>query len=136
MKVLVDANLLVYLNVGLPRDEAEALHAFWADLVRSHSLYVNVLVLDEVLYVSWKRYGVPYEATFEFISRAVVPFAYVLPLGLEEFLASKKYVMKHRLKPSDALHAATVEVHGLDAIASEDRDFDRVGVKRIWLTRS
>lgn len=133
MKVFVDANLLIYLNVGLPPEEARILHVFWAELVKSHALYTNALVLDEALYVSRKRYGVPYEATIEFIDRAVVPFVELLPFGLEEYLAARKYVTVHGLKPSDALHAATIEVNGLHAVASEDRDFERAGLKRLWI---
>lgn len=133
MRVFVDANLLVYLNVGLPAEEAELLHTFWAQLLKEHDLYTNVLVLDETLYVSRRRYGVPYEATIEFIDRAVIPFVELLPLGLEEYAAARRYIEVNGLKPSDALHAATVEVHKLHAIASEDRDFDKAGLKRIWL---
>jgi predicted nucleic acid-binding protein len=33
-------------------------------------------------------------------------------------------MVRYSLKPSDALHAA---------IVSEDRDFDKAGIKRIWL---
>ncbi|MEM1691869.1 MAG: type II toxin-antitoxin system VapC family toxin, partial [Thermofilaceae archaeon] len=92
MRVFVDANLLVYLNVGLPAEEAELLHSFWAQLLKSHDLYTNVLVLDETLYVSRRRYGVPYEATIEFIDRAVIPFVELLPLGLEEYAAARRYI--------------------------------------------
>jgi predicted nucleic acid-binding protein len=42
-------------------------------------------------------------------------------------------VVKFGLKPSDALHAATIKRRRLDAIASEDRGFDKAGIKRIWL---
>jgi predicted nucleic acid-binding protein len=42
-------------------------------------------------------------------------------------------VAEFGLRPSDALHAATIRKYGLDAIASEDRDFDEAGIKRIWL---
>jgi predicted nucleic acid-binding protein len=42
-------------------------------------------------------------------------------------------MVRYSLKPSDALHAATVKRYRLDAIVSEDRDFDKAGIKRIWL---
>ncbi|MEM2245030.1 MAG: type II toxin-antitoxin system VapC family toxin [Thermofilum sp.] len=134
MKVLVDASLIIYLNVRLPPREAELVEAFWSKLVQEHDLYTNVLALDEALYVSSRKYDVPYAATLELIERVVLPFVEVLPLGLEEYLASRKYIAKYGLKPSDALHAATVEVHNLHAVASEDADFDRAGIARLWVT--
>lgn len=134
MRVLVDASLIIYLNARLPPREAELVEEFWFKLSREHDLYTNALALDEALYISKRKYDIPYAATLELIERVVLPFAEVLPLGLEEYLASRKYITKHGLKPSDALHAATVEVHGLHAVASEDVDFDRVGITRLWVT--
>lgn len=32
----------------------------------------------------------------------------------------------------DGLHAAVVELHGLDVICSFDQDFDRIGAIRRW----
>jgi len=40
---------------------------------------------------------------------------------------------KYGLKLSDAIHVATIENYGLQAVVSEDRDFDRVGIKRLWI---
>ncbi|WP_460024321.1 type II toxin-antitoxin system VapC family toxin [Infirmifilum sp. SLHALR2] len=57
------------------------------------------------------------------------------PWGVREYLKAREFMLRHGLKPSDALHAATVVTHGLQAVASEDSDFDRVGVKRIWVQR-
>jgi len=54
-------------------------------------------------------------------------------MGAELYPFFRLYMMKFSLKPSDALHAATVKRYRLDAIASEYRDFDRAGIKRIWL---
>ena len=54
-------------------------------------------------------------------------------MGAELYPFFKLYVANFGLKPSDALHAATIKRYRLDAIASEDRDFDRTGIKRIWL---
>ena len=133
MKVLVDASPLIYLNVRMPDDEAKIVEEFWERLLRSHELFVNLLVLDEVIYVSRRKYDVPFSDTLEFIDRAVLPHVEMLSLGLEAYLEARKYMVKYGLKPSDSIHAATVEVFGLQAIASEDRDFDRIGIKRLWL---
>jgi len=133
LKVFIDANILIYLNVPLPEEEARIIEEFWLSLVKQHELYTNALVLDETIYISMKKYGVPPMETIELIDRAVLPYVDVLSLGLEEYLLSRRFMTQYGLKPSDALHVATILANRLDAIASEDRDFNRTGIKRIWI---
>jgi len=135
MKVFVDASLLIYLNVKMLDKEAELIEDFWLNLLTHHLLYTNVLVLDETIYVSRKKYGVSVEKTLELIDKAVLPYVDVLSIGLNEYLKAREVMKKFGLKPSDAIHIATIENYGLQAIASEDRDFDVVGIKRIWISR-
>jgi len=135
VKVFVDASLVVYLNVKMPVEEAELVERFWLELLKEHELYTNVLALDEAIYVSQRKYGVPFADTLELVDRAVLPYVEVLAVGVREYLKAREFMLRHGLKPSDALHAATVVTHGLHAVASEDSDFDRVGVKRIWVQR-
>ncbi len=133
MKVLIDASLLIYLNVRMMDEEARIVEGFWERLLRNHELFTNLLVLDETIYISKKKYGVAFSDTLEFIDKAVLPHVEVLALGLETYLEARKYMIKYDLNPSDSIHAATAEVFGLQAIASEDRDFDKIGIKRLWL---
>ncbi|WFO74741.1 type II toxin-antitoxin system VapC family toxin [Desulfurococcaceae archaeon MEX13E-LK6-19] len=133
MKIFVDASLLIYLNVKLPENEARLVEQFWLDLLLNHDIYTNILVLDETIYISKKKYDVPVTETIEFIDRAVVPYIEILPIGLDEYLKAREYMTKYGLKPSDAIHLATIEVNGLQAIASEDKDFDKTHVKRLWI---
>ncbi len=135
MKVFVDASLLVYLNVKMPEDEARLVEDFWLELLLNHLLYTNILVLDETIYVSKRKYDVSFKDTIDFIDRAVLPYVDVLPVGLSEYLRSRELVVKYGLKPSDSIHVATIESHGLQAIATEDEDFDKVGVKRLWIRK-
>jgi len=135
MKVFVDASLLIYLNVKMLDKEAELIEDFWLNLLTHHLLYTNVLVLDETIYVSRKKYGVSVEKTLELIDKAVLPYVDVLSIGLNEYLKAREVMKKFGLKPSDAIHIATIENYGLQAIASENRDFDVVGIKRIWISR-
>ncbi len=132
MRVFVDASLIVYLNVKLSREEAEKVERFWLKLLREE-LYTDVLALDEAIYVSKRKYGVDVESTLELIDRVVLPYVDVLPLGLEEYLKAKEHMVRYRLKPSDALHLAVMDNNGLQVIATEDKDFDRTHVKRIWI---
>ncbi len=46
---------LIYLNVRMPDDEAKIVEEFWERLLRIHELFVNLLVLDEVIYVSRRK---------------------------------------------------------------------------------
>ncbi|MCC6024387.1 MAG: type II toxin-antitoxin system VapC family toxin [Thaumarchaeota archaeon] len=97
-----------------------------------HEVFTNLLVL-EVVYVSRRKYGVDEKETLEFVDRAILPHVELLPIGADLYQFFKFYVVEFGLRPSDALHAATIRKYGLDAIASEDRDFDEAGIKRIWL---
>ena len=133
MKVFIDASLLVYLNVRMPDNEARLVEDFWLDLLTNHLLYTNVLVLDETIYVSKKKYNIGFKETLNFIDRAILPYVEILPIGLSEYLRAKNLMVKYRLKPSDSIHVATIENHGLQAIATEDEDFDKVGLKRLWI---
>jgi len=135
VRVFIDASLIIYLNVRMPAEEAELVERFWLELLREHELYTNVLALDEAIYVSQRKYRIPPADTLELVDKAVLPYVKVLPLGLAEYLGAREFMLRYGLKPSDALHAATVVVHGLHAVASEDRDFDRAGIKRIWVRR-
>ncbi len=130
MKVFVDANLLIYLNVG----SSEAVLDFWIDLLARNRLYTDPLVLDEVIWVSRKKYSVLEEDTIGFIEEEVLPFVRILPIGEREYVAATDLILSFHLKPSDALHAATMKSHKITSIASEDAEFDRVpGIRRLWL---
>lgn len=96
-------------------------------------LFTNMLVIDEVLYIS-RKYGLPYDVTIDFFRRIVVPYTEIIPIGEGEMKPLEKCLLKYNLKPSDAIHLATMETAGVNHIVSEDEDFDRVKeIKRIWL---
>ena len=117
----------------MPEEEARLIEEFWLNLIENHILYTNILVLDEVVYVSRKKYNVEYTETIEFIDKAVLPYVEVLPIGLNEYLKAKELMAKYGFKPSDSIHIATIENYGLQAIVTEDKDFDKIEIKRIWL---
>ena len=125
--IFLDANLLIYLNVGV-KDVAR----FFEELLEKYTLYTDALVLDEVIYVSWHKYGVPFEHTVSFLDDIVLPYTKVLSLGYEEYSEAK--TLLNLLKPSDALHVVAMLNNGIRVIASEDRDFERVeGIRRLWI---
>ena len=132
MRVFVDASLIIYLNVRLPDEEARKIEDFWLKLLEE-SLYTDILVLDEAIYVSKRKYGVPVEETLELIDKAILPYVEILPLSLEEYIKAREYIVKYKLKPSDALHLAVMDNNGIPVIATEDKDFEHTHVKKLWI---
>ncbi|QDA31319.1 type II toxin-antitoxin system VapC family toxin [Thermococcus indicus] len=132
MKLFLDTNLLVYLLTRTPKAERKIVE-FYAELIENHSLYTSALVLDETIHVARRKYDVPYKLSIEFIDEKVLPYVEVLPLGVFDYITAREIILKYNLRPSDALHVAVIENNGLQAIVSEDEDFDRLPLKRIWL---
>ncbi|RLE99858.1 MAG: PIN domain nuclease [Thermoprotei archaeon] len=134
MKVFIDANLLIYLNTVTELVSRVAYEDFYLRLLTRYKAYTDVLVLDELIYVSRRRYGVPYDLTLEFIESIVKPYVAILPVGEEEFDEAARVIREYGLKPSDAIHVGAMRTNGIELIASEDRDFEKVGgLKRVWL---
>lgn len=131
MRIFLDASFLIYLLIKTP-EIAERLVRFYAKLIEEHELYTDVLVLDETIYVSKKKYKISYGSSIKFIDNYVLPYVEVLTIGAMEYLKAKENILKHKLKPSDAIHLAVIENHGLQAIVTEDEDFEDIPVKKIW----
>ncbi len=137
MKAFVDVNLLIYLNTVSEPATRSTYEDFFIDLARKYRLYTDDLVLDELLYISKKKYGVPYEITLEFINSIVMPYITVVPLGEEEFNEAREVILRYKLKPSDALHVGAMRSNGIKVIASEDTDFDKVDdITRVWIPKA
>jgi predicted nucleic acid-binding protein len=131
-KLFLDANLVIYLNT-VTGDERPIIDRFFKSLLREH-LFTNMLVLDETLHVSRRRYAVPYAMTVHFLRRAFLPYTEIIPIAEEDLQATERYLTKYDVKPSDAIHLATMDKVGITSIVSEDEELDAVkGIKRIWL---
>lgn len=116
----------------MTNEERESLDELFRKLLEE-SLFTNMLVVDETLYVS-KRFGLPYDVTFDFLRGIVLPHIQIIPIDEEDIILTEKYLLKYGMKPSDAIHLSTMEKSGINRIVTEDEDFDRVeGVKRVWL---
>lgn len=133
MKAFVDASLLIYLNAMADEAQRERYENFYIDLLTRYKLYTDDLVLDELLYVSRKKYKIPYEITAEFIDTIVLPYVTVLSLGANEYEVAKKVLLEYNVKPSDAFHVAAMVNNSIRYIISEDKEFDRVKeIERLW----
>lgn len=132
MKVFLDSNLLIYLNI-LKSDYRRIYEAFYLNLLSAYKAYLDVLVLDELIYISKRKYNAPYDLTLSFIDSIVLPYVEILPLGEEEYMKASEILKTYRVKPSDALHIAAMTLNGITRIASEDEEMDKVEeIQRIW----
>ncbi len=134
MKAFVDSPLLIYLNTVTNPTTRIIYESFYLDILSKYKLYTDVLVLDEVIYVSKKKYGIPYNISIEFIESIVLPYVSIISLGEDEYRLASKLLVEYGLKPSDALHPAAMINNGINVIVSEDREFDKLeNVKRLWI---
>ena len=53
---------------------------FYIDVLVKYKPYTDVIVLDELLYVSKRKYGVPYRVTVELIRPSILPHVHILNL--------------------------------------------------------
>jgi predicted nucleic acid-binding protein len=131
-KLFLDANLVIYLNT-LTGEERPIIDRFFKSLLREH-LFTNMLVLDETLHVSRRRYAIPYAMTMHFLRRAFLPYTEIIPIAEEDLQPTERYLTRYDVKPSDAIHLATMDKMGITSIVSEDEELDAVkGKRRIWL---
>ena len=135
MKVFIDANLFIYLNTVMDPYIRELYENFYIDLLSKYKAYTDVLVLDELIYVSRKKYKIPYRISLSFIESSILPYVNILKLGEDEYIEAAKILSDYNVKPSDALHLGAIKRNNIMFIASEDSEYDKIDwVKRIWLT--
>lgn len=129
----VDANLLIYLNCIQQEDERKTYEDLYYNALSSFEVFTDILVLDELIWVSKKKYNVPYDLTLSFIRNAVLPYVEILHIDTKILDIFFNVLAKYKLKPSDAIHVAVMLTHNIRTIISEDIDFDNIKeIKRIW----
>lgn len=134
MKAFIDANFLIYLNTLRDRYALSLFENFFEELLAEHVLFTDILVLDEVLYVSRSKYRVPYPITIKLLNKLIPKYISLTPLTLKEYVKAIEVIERYDLKPSDAIHAATCIVNNIKYIVSEDQEFDEVeGIERLWI---
>jgi len=134
MKIFIDANLLIYLNTIKTPEWRKIYENFYLNLLLDYKAYIDVLVLDELLYISKKKYNAPYNITIEFIETIILPYLEILPLNEKEYHKATQILKTYNIKPSNALHAAAMLTNKIAKIASENKEYDKIKeIKRIWL---
>jgi predicted nucleic acid-binding protein len=133
VKVFIDAPLLIYLNTVADPKTRILYENFYIDILTRYKSYTDVLVLDELIYIS-KKNGIPQRITIEFIESNTLPYINIINLGEEEYRQAIKFLLDYNLKPSDSLHLGAMINNGINIIVSEDGEFDKVPiVKRLWI---
>ena len=134
MRIFIDSPLLIYLNTVREHTRREAYINFHTRLLREHKPCTDILVLDELIYISRKKYGVPYNITLNFVKKAVMPYVTILKLGEEEYEHAEKILREYNLKPSDAIHIGAMLTNGITEIISEDKEYDKIPlIRRKWI---
>jgi predicted nucleic acid-binding protein len=123
--ILVDSNIMMY---AAGRDHVnKAPSVNWLDRVARGEIdaTVDAEVLQEILHRyraigRWADGRKVYDLT-----RTLFPV--VIPIDSDALDRARRLLDRHRgLMARDALHAAVVKQHGLEAVCSYDQDFDRV----------
>ena len=108
---------------------------FYIKVLQEDQLALDPLVIDEVIYISKKKYNVNFNDTISFLDEVVLPNSLILPIRKEDYDKAKELILQYTLKPSDAFHVAIMLNNSISKIISEDKDFDRIkGIERLWLT--
>jgi predicted nucleic acid-binding protein len=127
--IFLDANFIIYLNLGV-----KEVVNFYIKVLQEDRLALDPLVIDEVIYVSKKKYNVNFNDTISFLDEIVLPNSLILPIRKEDYDKAKELILQYNLKPSDAFHVAIMLNNSISKIISEDKDFDRIKeIERLWL---
>ncbi len=137
MKAFIDSPLFIYLNTITDPMYRVLYENYYIDLLSKHKLYTDPLVLDELLYISKKKYNIPYDVTIDFIQSIILPYISIACISINEIEKAMDMLLKYRTKPSDALHMAVALSENISTIVTEDTEYDKIsGIKREWITLS
>ena len=134
MKAFIDAPLLIYLNTISDPRARMPYEDFYIRVLTDYKPYTDVLVLDEVIYISRRKYGIPHHVSLKFIESIVLPYISIISLGEDEYKRAAGILAEYNLKPSDSLHLGAMLNNGINIIISDNKEFDRMKeVKRLWI---
>ncbi len=128
--ILVDANIPMYAAGAEHANKAPSL-AFLEEVAAGNvEAALDAEVLQEILhrYRAIRRWQ---EGRHVFDACRRI-FSVVFPIEATTLDIARELLDQHSgVSARDALHAAVVEVHQLDAICSYDRGFDILGIRRV-----
>ena len=126
MSAFLDTNVLIRHLTGDPPDQARRATAF---LAQAEELLLPDLIVAEVVYVLESYYEVDRPRVAELV-RAVIGFPAIVVVHAPLLLRALEVYEVDRLDFADAYLVASAEATGIEAIASFDRELDRVTTVR------
>ena len=131
---LVDANIVIYL-LGHEHRYREPCRAIIDQMVvRPYDYSIDAEMLQELLYVFWKRGAI--DTGTEVVRQLLGLVPEAVPVGEPEIAAAARLLERpSRLSVRDAIHAAVVFEYDLDGIISADKGFDSVSSLRRFDSR-
>jgi len=122
LSAFVDSNVLVRHLTGDPREQARRATEF---LRSGEALILVDLVAAEVVYVLESVYEVERERVAELV-RAILGFSTITVVDDVLLLRALEIYEQYRIHFAESYLAACAELSGVGAVASFDRDVDRV----------
>ena len=134
MKLFLDSSYLIYLRYAERDEVADYASRLLKEAVeRETRLLVNMIVIDETIWILIKKYHIPLSEALELTDR-LAPLLDIVRLNYSDYDVMKKVMVNYRLRPSDALHIASMNKTKTEHIASEDKEFDKIPwIRRVWL---
>jgi len=135
LRLFLDSSYLIYLRYSENDEIFNYVISFLERAFkRGDNLFINMVVVDEVLWILTRKYRVPLGEVFELMDQ-LMPLLKVVPIDYADYDVLRKAMVNYGLKPSDALHIASMNKAGIKHIVSEDNEFDKIPwVKRIWIS--
>lgn len=134
MKIFLDSSYIIYLKYSESDQVFKYVTQFLREAIeRENRLFINMIVVDEVLWILTNKYRIPLSDVLELIDK-LIPLLEVIPIDYTDYDLMKRAMVNYGLKPSDALHVASMKKAGIKHIVSEDIEFDKIPwIKRVWL---
>ena len=128
----LDANVVLRYVTG---DDARKMQRCEALFLRveqgRETLYTNVLVIAEVIWVLGAQYRHPRPKVIDGIRR-LLNTRHILVEDRESLLLALQLFEQHPIDFIDAYNAALMQARGIETIYSYDQDFDRIsGLQRL-----
>lgn len=127
----IDVNVFVYWLNGHPRFGETATSII--ERIESYEEAVSSSLTPWLLHAIFKKIGAEGYSHGVLMDRLskIMNLKFV-PLNLETYTRASAFSYKYKLDLEDAIHFTVAADHGADTIYSNDEDFDRTPLKRLF----
>ena len=135
MTVYIDANIFVYSVLNFD-ERGEISRKILSKVIKNEiEACTSLLTWDEFIHALRKRLAKE-DIIFEGKNFLKYPNLRFLRCDEDIILEAQKLFSNYKIKPRDAIHAATAIIHGVKEMVSDDPDFDVLKeIKRIKLEK-